>query len=151
MHTDKPAYTSFCYLFPIWWTLCCKAYVKWVVSSEKLPSNMHKMYRFRSSCAYSKYHLGLCSPFIHSAVSIILLVDSKGPLQTAWMGRLIRPFTVHICLKTGFRTAQPNTVEPLLGSHPGNGQFWLLKGGGCLAEVLIHGQFCDNIAQMVGC
>ena len=35
-------------------------------SSEKVPSNMRKMSRFKSSCAK---HLGLCSPFIHSLVS----------------------------------------------------------------------------------
>ena len=27
------------------------------------------MHRFRSSCTYAQYHLGLCSPFIHSEVS----------------------------------------------------------------------------------
>ena len=36
---------------------------------EKVPLNMLKMRRFRSSCAYAKYHPGLCSPFIHSVVS----------------------------------------------------------------------------------
>ena len=33
----------------------------------KVPLN--KICRFRSSCACPKYHLGLCSPFIHSVVS----------------------------------------------------------------------------------
>ena len=37
----------------------------WVMSSEK----MHKICRFRSSWACSKYHPGLCSSFIHSVVS----------------------------------------------------------------------------------
>ena len=40
----------------------------WAVSREKEPSNMRKMHRFRSSCTYAKYHLGLCSPCIHSLV-----------------------------------------------------------------------------------
>ena len=54
-------------------------------SSEKRPSNMCQMYRFRSSCACTTYHLGLCSPVIHSVVQypMILLVDGKGPDQTA--------------------------------------------------------------------
>ena len=41
----------------------------WATSREKVPSNKHKMHRFRSSCACTKYHPGLCSPFIHSEVS----------------------------------------------------------------------------------
>ena len=43
--------------------------ISWVVSNEKLPSNMCKMRRFRSSYACAKYHPGLCSPFIHSVVA----------------------------------------------------------------------------------
>ena len=42
---------------------------KWAPSSKKMPSNMHKMRRFISSCGCPMYHLGLCSPFIHSVVS----------------------------------------------------------------------------------
>ena len=37
---------------------------KWATSSKKVPSNMR---RLRPYCAW--YHLGLCSPFIHSVVS----------------------------------------------------------------------------------
>ena len=33
----------------------------WAASSEKMPSNMHKMQIFRLSCASAKYHPGLCS------------------------------------------------------------------------------------------
>ena len=40
----------------------------WVASSERAPSNLRKMRRFRSSCAWAKYHPGLCSPFIHFIV-----------------------------------------------------------------------------------
>ena len=41
----------------------------WATSSKKVHLNIHRMCRFRSACACSKYHLGLCSPFIHSVVS----------------------------------------------------------------------------------
>ena len=45
----------------------------WTASREKLPLFMHilcaKTCRFRSSCTWAKYHLGLCSPSIHSGVS----------------------------------------------------------------------------------
>ena len=41
----------------------------WADSSEKVPSNMRKMRRFRSSCACAKYHPGLFYPFIQSGVS----------------------------------------------------------------------------------
>ena len=36
---------------------------------QKSALNIHKMCRFRSSCACVKYHQGLCSPFIHSVLS----------------------------------------------------------------------------------
>ena len=41
----------------------------WAAFSEKVPSNMRKMYIFRSSCACATYHPGLCSPVIHSVAS----------------------------------------------------------------------------------
>ena len=41
----------------------------YITSSEKVSSNMRKRRRFRSSCACAKYHMGLCSPFIHSVIS----------------------------------------------------------------------------------
>ena len=41
----------------------------WTASSEKMPSNMRKMRRFRSCCACAKYHSGLSSPVKHSVVS----------------------------------------------------------------------------------
>ena len=41
-------------------------YIMWPASSKKVPSNMHKMRRFRSSSTYAKYNL--CSPFIPSVV-----------------------------------------------------------------------------------
>ena len=34
-----------------------------------MPLNMHKMCRFKSSCACAKHHPGLCSPCIQSVVS----------------------------------------------------------------------------------
>ena len=37
--------------------------------AKKMSSNMYKMCRFRSSCACTKCHPGLCFPFIHSVVS----------------------------------------------------------------------------------
>ena len=39
------------------------------IKGKKVPSNMCKMHRFRSSYAYAKHHTSLCSPFIHSVVS----------------------------------------------------------------------------------
>ena len=39
-------------------------------SRENVPLNMHKMQRFRSSYSCAKYYPGLCSPFMHSVVSI---------------------------------------------------------------------------------
>ena len=41
----------------------------WTVSSENVHSNMRRMCRFRSSCACTKCHPGLCSPFMHSVAS----------------------------------------------------------------------------------
>ena len=38
-------------------------------SSEKVPSNIRKMRRFRSSCACAEYHPGLCSLYMYSVVS----------------------------------------------------------------------------------
>ena len=40
----------------------------WAASFEKVPANISKMRRFRSSCACEKYHPGLCSPIKHSVV-----------------------------------------------------------------------------------
>ena len=60
----------------------------WATSSEKVFLNMHKMCRFRLSCACAKYHQGLCSVFIHS-VTMILFVDIECPDQTVQMCRLI--------------------------------------------------------------
>ena len=45
-----------------------------------MSSNMRKMRRTRSSCVCAKYHLGLCSPFIHSVVSI----DSVSGQWRSW-------------------------------------------------------------------
>ena len=39
------------------------------MSSEKVPSNIHIIHKFRSSCACAKYHQSFCSSFIHSLVS----------------------------------------------------------------------------------
>ena len=41
----------------------------WALPSENVPSNMHKMRRFKSFCACLKYDPGHCSSFIHSVVS----------------------------------------------------------------------------------
>ena len=79
----------------------------WATSNEKVSLNMRKMYRFRSSRACAKYHPGLCSPFIHSVVCMILLADSEGPDQTVLMRRLFIAFTAHIRPKTRFNIARP--------------------------------------------
>ena len=41
----------------------------WSTSSKKVPSNMRKIWRFRSSWECVKYHPGLCFPLIDSVVS----------------------------------------------------------------------------------
>ena len=46
---------------------------------------------------------GLCSPFIHSVVSMIMLADIEWPVQTALKRRLILTFIVRIYPKTCFR------------------------------------------------
>ena len=43
--------------------------IMWAASRVKVLSNTRKVYRFKSSCAYAKYHPGICSQFIHSIVS----------------------------------------------------------------------------------
>ena len=82
---------------------------RWASSSEKMPSKMGRMCRFRSSCASAKYHPGLCPPFTHSSVSndsVIADIESMHD-QTARMLRLIWAFAVRICPKTLFRMARP--------------------------------------------
>ena len=60
---------------------------KWATSSEKIPSNMHKMLRFRSSCTCSKYHPVPCSLFIHSVVSSDSISGQWSPWRCAgWSG-----------------------------------------------------------------
>ena len=44
---------------------------KRAVSSEKVPTKMHKMCRFISSCAIARYHPGFCSPLRKHAYSNI--------------------------------------------------------------------------------
>ena len=47
--------------------------VVWDVTSEKVPSNMHKMRRFRSSCAFKNYYAGpSCSKLTMSLVNVLL-------------------------------------------------------------------------------
>ena len=53
----------------------------WATSSEKGPSSICKVHRFRSSCSCTKYHLGLCSPFIplrkHAYSNILKILPPK--------------------------------------------------------------------------
>ena len=51
--------------------------------AEKVSSTMQKMGRYRSSCAFVKYHPGLCSPFIHFVVVYIRYANSEDSHQTA--------------------------------------------------------------------
>ena len=41
----------------------------WDAPGEKMSSNMCRMHRFRSSCACTKSHLGICFPLIHHIVA----------------------------------------------------------------------------------
>ena len=47
----------------------CVSSMSWAVTSEKMPLNMCKMHRLRSTCADTKCHTGFYTPFIHSVVS----------------------------------------------------------------------------------
>ena len=53
-----------------------------VASSEKVPSKMRKMRRFRSSRECAAYHPGLCAPFIHSVEAN----DSVSGQRRPWLG-----------------------------------------------------------------
>ena len=48
---------------------CSNLNAKWTAPSENVSLSMRKMRRFGSSCACAKYHLRLCSQFIHFTVS----------------------------------------------------------------------------------
>ena len=48
---------------------CSNLNAEWTAPSENVSSSMRKMRRFGSSCACAKYHLRLCSQFIHFTVS----------------------------------------------------------------------------------
>ena len=52
------------------WVLSWYDEMTWAVSSATLRSKMRKICTFRSFWACAKYHPGLCSPLIHSTVSI---------------------------------------------------------------------------------
>ena len=71
--------------------------LRWAASSDTEPSNMRELRGFRSSCACTKHHQGLCSPFIHSIAFSVLLADNKGPDKTARMRMLIWAVAFHIC------------------------------------------------------
>ena len=58
-------------------------------SSEKVPSYMRKMIRFRSFCTCEKNHTGIFSKFIHSVVSNDSVSGQEGSDETARMRRLI--------------------------------------------------------------
>ena len=53
----------------------------WVASSEKVPSNMHKMHRFRLSSTCATYQPGRCSPFhavaLHSYILYSVSVSGQ--------------------------------------------------------------------------
>ena len=76
-------------------------------SCEQRLSNMHKMRRFRSSCACAKYHPGLCSQFFHSVVFTDSVAGSEDLNQIARMRRFIWTYVVRICPETRFRRARP--------------------------------------------
>ena len=63
-------------LFNVCYTLSCE----WAVSSEKVPSNMCKMRRYRLSCVRLNYHPCFCSSLIyflvHHNLFITLLLGS---------------------------------------------------------------------------
>ena len=65
----------------------------------------------RSSCAFEKYHPGLCSPLKHSIVANNSNFDSKDINQNVRMRRLNLAFDVCICPKTCFRISRPILLE----------------------------------------
>ena len=58
--------------------------------------------KIRSSCTGTKYHPGLCSPFIHSEVSNDTIIGGQWRKAPIRLCRLICVFAVHIILKTSF-------------------------------------------------
>ena len=51
-------------------TICCRRFtLDYCCHEKKVPTYLCKMRRFRSSCAFGKYHSGISFPFIHFVVS----------------------------------------------------------------------------------
>ena len=124
------------------WNNCCSVMVIniWATSSKTAPSNMHKMCRFKSSCTCAKYYLGLCSPFIHSAVSSDTVnrqwrpwsdcASAQSGLGVHWPNILKDNFT------RGGSTNLPYPVKPVNGQqslliilHKSADHFWVFFNG----------------------
>ena len=61
-------------------------FYNWIAPKKKVPSSMRKMSVLASFDAYAQYHPDLCSLVIDSVWHpMILLANSEGPNQTAWM------------------------------------------------------------------
>ena len=76
----------------------------WAASSKKVPSSMHRMCRFTSSCAWAKYH---ALHLYTLKYSMNRLADCDGPDQTVHLHRLSWVFAVRMCQKTPFCMAPP--------------------------------------------
>ena len=83
----------------------------WATSRENVHSNMRKIRKSRSSCACSKNHLGLCTPFIHSVIANDSVCGQWRPWSDCAMRSLIWAFASRICPKTHvFAWRGPNEV-----------------------------------------
>ena len=104
----KSSYLELCWTYTMYLSVCCisvplleskkivtqvfplhdsqpltelrKSWVRSFCHKQPLGKYLCKMCTF-TSCTCTKYHPGLCSPFIHSVDPIILLADSDGPDQ----------------------------------------------------------------------
>ena len=57
------------YLYEYGTRMECFQWILRTASSEKVPLNMRKMCRFKSSCTCAKYYPDFCFPLIHSVIS----------------------------------------------------------------------------------
>ena len=91
----------------------------WGASSEKVPSSMRKIRKFKSFCACAKSHMGLCSPLIYSVVMILLrdsencadLEADQGPRYPHMPKDKFSHRAVHIYPVYSDRQAWTNTVN----------------------------------------
>ena len=71
--------------------LCCMIVTSCLLRrqmGEKVPSNLRKMRKFRSSCSCKKCHQGHCFPFVHSLISSDSISGQQRRIPTRERNRL---------------------------------------------------------------